>query len=435
MAHREQIDFCEKVKSKFPWFFRGKRILDVGSLDINGCNRYLFEECDYVGLDIGDGPNVDVVCVAHEYDEPDGSFDVVVSTNAFEHDMYFSRTLPNMLRLLKHGGLMFWTCKTTGCREHGTRRSEPSSSPLTSGKGGKWSDFYQNVDEALVRKVIDVDGEFSSYNFSFNRSGDLCFFGIRQSKSETNCETGLMELLQPLMSLSKDELRDRSVMCRTIAELGLNGEFIADWPSCLNPYLGRGLQIWQYPIQFADYLVFLSRFEVKSYLEIGARYGGTMVLVVAYLSRFSPLTEALGIDILKSCPMVEWYRQYNPICRFEKVSSQSERFSLFLRNHHFDLVMIDGLHSVPAMLNDFDNAVSSGARFIACHNIWNCAMTDECCKGWNRIKRMYNPSHYFIEFVGQYDEMKGRANYPNLGLGLAVRSDAVPVGVSGNLPP
>ena len=34
-------------------------------IDVNGNNRSLFEKCDYVGLDVIEGNNVDIVCVAH----------------------------------------------------------------------------------------------------------------------------------------------------------------------------------------------------------------------------------------------------------------------------------------------------------------------------------------------------------------------------------
>ena len=52
MAHQEQINFCLYVKEKYPTFFNNKKVLDVGSGDINGNNRYLFEDCDYFGCDV-----------------------------------------------------------------------------------------------------------------------------------------------------------------------------------------------------------------------------------------------------------------------------------------------------------------------------------------------------------------------------------------------
>ena len=95
MAHPVQQQFCSNIKSRFPQYFKNVKVIDVGSLDINGNNKYLFEDCDYIGLDIIEGKNVDVVSVAHEYDGENESFDVVLSTNAMEHDIYYPKTLQN----------------------------------------------------------------------------------------------------------------------------------------------------------------------------------------------------------------------------------------------------------------------------------------------------------------------------------------------------
>ena len=67
MAHPEQRTFMTYVKEKFPEKFINCRVLDIGSLDINGNNRYLFTDYKYIGVDIGAGNNVDVVCRGHEF--------------------------------------------------------------------------------------------------------------------------------------------------------------------------------------------------------------------------------------------------------------------------------------------------------------------------------------------------------------------------------
>jgi SAM-dependent methyltransferase len=179
MAHTAQVEYCNFVKSKFPEFFKNKRVIDFGSLDINGSNRQFFENCEYTGLDIGPGKNVDIVSRAHEYNAPDASYDVVVSTEMFEHDKFLHLSLPNMVRVLKPGGLFFWTCAAPGRLEHGTRRSEPTASPFTSQEGEGWDDFYENVDEAKVRAILDIDNLFREY--SFNILGcDIRFYGIKK---------------------------------------------------------------------------------------------------------------------------------------------------------------------------------------------------------------------------------------------------------------
>lgn len=106
MAHTQQREFCLSVKEKYPDMFKGVSVLDVGSLDINGNNRYLFyegsEPTSYVGIDVGEGKNVDIVCKGHEY-SPGNQFDVVISTECFEHDQHWKETVKNCIALTKPG--------------------------------------------------------------------------------------------------------------------------------------------------------------------------------------------------------------------------------------------------------------------------------------------------------------------------------------------
>ena len=106
--HGEQKKWCENIKLRFPDYFLWSKVLDVGSLDVNGTNRYLFDDAAYIGVDVVEGPGVDIVLPAQEIDE-DG-FDVVLSTNALEHDMFWFLTLVKMIRVLRRKGLMFFSC-------------------------------------------------------------------------------------------------------------------------------------------------------------------------------------------------------------------------------------------------------------------------------------------------------------------------------------
>ncbi len=49
MAHTQQQDFCIGVRKRYPNRFENARVLDIGSLDINGNNRFLFTNEDYTG--------------------------------------------------------------------------------------------------------------------------------------------------------------------------------------------------------------------------------------------------------------------------------------------------------------------------------------------------------------------------------------------------
>jgi len=176
MSHQEQKDFVENLKTKFSSFFSGKKVLEVGSLDINGSIRNFFDKCDYIGLDVSFGIGVDVVCEAQKYNAPNDSYDVVCSAECFEHNPYWLETFLNMIRLCKHDGLVFFTCATEGRPEHGTTRTTPQDSPLTVGLG--W-DYYRNLNESDFINQIDFDSLFEKYEFSIEKNHhDLFFWGI-----------------------------------------------------------------------------------------------------------------------------------------------------------------------------------------------------------------------------------------------------------------
>jgi SAM-dependent methyltransferase len=89
-------------------------VLDVGSAivaDGHLANREAFANPHwrYVGLDIAEGPNVDVV-VAEPYhwrEIADGGVDLVTCSQVFEHTAFFWVTILEIGRVLKPGGLAF----------------------------------------------------------------------------------------------------------------------------------------------------------------------------------------------------------------------------------------------------------------------------------------------------------------------------------------
>lgn len=116
--HDEVRDFLRRVRLAKPAMFRGVRVLEVGSYDVNGSAREFFEDCEYLGCDWRPGPGVDIVGFAHQLRLADESFDVAVSTECFEHDVYWRETLATMRRLLKPGGLLIVTVAAFDRKPH-----------------------------------------------------------------------------------------------------------------------------------------------------------------------------------------------------------------------------------------------------------------------------------------------------------------------------
>jgi SAM-dependent methyltransferase len=211
MAHIQQVEFCLSVKQRFPEYFVDRTVLDIGALDINGNNQFLFEDCLYLGVDLAPGRNVDFVSKGHEFALPDASFDVVISTECFEHDQFYDRTLQNAVRLLKPGGLFFFSCATIGRPEHGTRRTTPHDAPFIQGFD-EWSDYYKNLEETDIRAALNLDSVFSRYEFATNsESKDLYFWGVKRGNLITRIDYSF-QVVRPAL---REEIRSLQA---TIAE-------------------------------------------------------------------------------------------------------------------------------------------------------------------------------------------------------------------------
>ena len=91
-----------------------KKILDVGSYDVNGTMKPIFQKGQYIGLDMEQGPNVDIVGVSHKIPFKKDEFDIVISSSCFEHDDMFWVSFQEMCRVLKPGGYMYIQAPSNG---------------------------------------------------------------------------------------------------------------------------------------------------------------------------------------------------------------------------------------------------------------------------------------------------------------------------------
>ena len=121
MCDSECISFVERALTGDD--IAGKRIIEIGSHDVNGSVRAAIEArgpASYVGVDIMAGPSVDVVLDASlllERFDPE-SFDVVLSTEMAEHVRDWRTVFINMKTLSSVGGVVVLTTRSPGFAYH-----------------------------------------------------------------------------------------------------------------------------------------------------------------------------------------------------------------------------------------------------------------------------------------------------------------------------
>lgn len=204
--HREPEQFVAAVKRQVPDYFSGKKVLEVGSLDINGSVRGFFTDCQYTGIDLGEGKGVDVVAHVTDYHRlDDGEFDAIVSTETLEHDHAWAKSLTAMYRLLKPNGLLLVTCAAPNRPEHGTMRTgSADASPFT-------ADYYRNISVEDFAAVLPANLFSKSYLGYRGDKDDLYFAGVKAVRFEfTPPHEDFDKLLpKPLTVTAEISTRDR----------------------------------------------------------------------------------------------------------------------------------------------------------------------------------------------------------------------------------
>jgi SAM-dependent methyltransferase len=157
------------------------RIIDFGSLDINGGPHRLLDlvSCEYIGVDLDEGPNVSLVSRAELVDFPTGTFDIAMSSELFEHAPLWREIFYNMCRLTRPGGVVVLSCAGRFRKEHGTTRSDHGyAAPFVVNQG---VEYYRNVSAMDMKKAISLENWFEKYEIFENlKSQDTYFVGIRK---------------------------------------------------------------------------------------------------------------------------------------------------------------------------------------------------------------------------------------------------------------
>lgn len=124
-----------------------KRVLELGSRDVNGSVRGLFPGAFYLGVDSRPGPGVDLVADAAKY-ETEELFDLVVSTEVLEHAADAQGICDTAYDALVPGGVFLVTAAGPNRGPHG----------VDGGPVGR--EYYANVHYADLCHWLALFGMF-----------------------------------------------------------------------------------------------------------------------------------------------------------------------------------------------------------------------------------------------------------------------------------
>lgn len=130
------------------------RVLDIGSKDYNGTPKLLFPESEYIGIDMQEGPNVDMVVNAYDLSIFVANwFDAVLCLNVLEHLADIGAVLDEIDVVLADGGYFYVSMPTLGFPRH----DYPG-------------DYWRSTEESM-REFIMKDYEVLSLELGHSRYG------------------------------------------------------------------------------------------------------------------------------------------------------------------------------------------------------------------------------------------------------------------------
>lgn len=318
--HASSLENMQKCYERYVWGkwmnSRGSiRLLDLGGADVNGSYREIFSEAqfEYCVADVAAGPGVDLV-LDDPYSLPfeEGSIDLVISGQAFEHVEYFWELFREMSRVVTDDGFLFLIA--------------PSSGPIHRYPVDCYR-FYPDSYHALAK--------YAGIELVECRHDD---------RGPWNDLVGVFSKTLPSLPVA-EEIRHAAV------DFQMNAYQRERAPAPL--ISGPSESAWEAQAGSQDRYEVLRAIhralEPKSYLEIGIRLGRSLALSECPAIGVDPLPEIRDADF----PLAEVYRCTSDYF-FEFAADEA------LARGKPDLALIDGMHLFEFVLRDFINLEQRG---------------------------------------------------------------------------
>lgn len=301
--------YYEKYIKKWQWDSKGKiSVIDIGGQNVNGSYADIFSTDDfhYQTIDIEENENVDIV-LDDPYTLPfeNGSIDILISGQAFEHVEFFWLLFEEMVRITKRNGLIILIA--------------PSSGPIHRYPVDCYR-FYPDAYQALAKYtscyLLDVHHD--------NRGPWKDLVGIFSKKE--------IEFYPSQTKDSKHWIPNR-----------LEVESAPTAPH--EPHNNKDFEATKGDVDYLDVLEKLHQtINPSLYLETGVRFGRSLCLAK---------NSAIGIDPSHDLK-VDLGENHQLFTQASDDFFETNAHKL-LKNNNLDLAFIDGMHLFEFALRDFIN--------------------------------------------------------------------------------
>lgn len=214
------------------------------------------------------------------------------------------------------------------------------------------------------------------------------------------------EYINILRTYDKDEILDYDLLHSLLTGAGFK-----TWDGVISHYYPKifkkesGIFLSQYPNQFASYLLKIKQLNIpiKSYVEFGVDYGGSLIITTEFLKKFYPLEKIVAVDKIPMKNVLNIYSKTQPITYIQSDTKDA------VLEEEYDLGFIDADHSYESAKNDY-LILKDRCKLLALHDACNADLPG-VIRLWEEIKNQYESYEFFQQY---YKDKK------YLGIGLIV---------------
>lgn len=148
--HRSAYDFIKSGADRCNRYWDSYKVVEFGSCDVNSTAQGMaivplfYKATKYLGIDIVDGPGVDIVADCATW-HPDDMYDVVICAEVLEHTPNYLDIIRTASKCLVKGGVFIMTCAS---------RDRPSHSAIDGGLLRE-GEYYKNINREDIEDIVN----------------------------------------------------------------------------------------------------------------------------------------------------------------------------------------------------------------------------------------------------------------------------------------